>query len=197
MNEATRQEFTVDGFTFGSRDDVELANQELAAAKFIEKKVTGKSLETLKSVYEGCIERRMFRTPVGYAYLKELQHRMRTMGMPKDNIAGIPLYQIYNDKLENEPKPPRAIVIPKKKDNLRRINAWLILAVTLLIVLVIALFVITLTGENPNVLNYRYTIENEYANWQQELKDREAVIRAKERELGIKASGDIEEYGDE
>ena len=40
-------------------------------------------------------------------------------------------------------------------------------------------------GENVNILNYRYKIENEYSIWQQELEEREAVIRKKEAELRI------------
>ena len=54
-----------------------------------------------------------------------------------------------------------------------------------LVVLVILLFVITITGENANIINYRNAIENEYSQWEDELTAREQVVREKERELGI------------
>ena len=40
-------------------------------------------------------------------------------------------------------------------------------------------------GENVNILNYRYKIENEYSIWQQELEEREAAVKAKEAELRL------------
>ena len=54
-----------------------------------------------------------------------------------------------------------------------------------LIIIVIGMFIITIIGENVNILNYRYKIENEYSVWQQELEEREAVIREKEAELRL------------
>ena len=55
----------------------------------------------------------------------------------------------------------------------------------LLLVAVIAMFVIALSSSHPNILNYRSAILNEYASWQQELSEREQIIRDKERDLKI------------
>ena len=54
-------------------------------------------------------------------------------------------------------------------------------------ILVVLLFVITLTGENANIINYRNAIVNEYSDWEDELTQREQIVREKERELGISA----------
>ena len=50
--------------------------------------------------------------------------------------------------------------------------------------LIVAMFAITFTSKNPNILNYRQAITNEYSTWEQELTEREKVIREKERQLG-------------
>lgn len=55
----------------------------------------------------------------------------------------------------------------------------------LLVVAVIAMFVMTLISDSPNVLNYRTAILNEYSSWQQDLLERERIVREKERELKI------------
>ena len=55
----------------------------------------------------------------------------------------------------------------------------------MLAVLVIVLFAIGLTGKNPTIINYRSKIVNQYASWEQELKEREAGVREKEAQLGI------------
>ena len=51
--------------------------------------------------------------------------------------------------------------------------------------IIVLLFWITITGENTNALNYKRVLNNKYASWEEELKEREAVIREKERELQI------------
>ena len=60
----------------------------------------------------------------------------------------------------------------------------------LLVVLVLAMFVITLKSDNPNILNYRQAITNEYASWEQELTERENKVREKEQMLGMEAESD-------
>ena len=57
-------------------------------------------------------------------------------------------------------------------------------------VLVFAMFVITLQSDNPNILNYRQAITNEYASWEQELTERENKVREKEQKLGMEAESD-------
>ena len=183
MDEAQKKEFTVGGFTFGNKEDVELAEQEISAVKFIDKKIEGRNAETIKSVYQAALEKRLFRTPVGYTYLYDLQRKRIGMGISKEDIPGVPLYQVFNSNLDDKPKPERTVRIRKKKDELHRKNARLTIAVLVLAFLVVVLFAISMTGSSPTVLNYRRTVQNEYAEWEQQLKDREAAVREKEREL--------------
>ncbi len=39
---------------------------------------------------------------------------------------------------------------------------------------------------NPNILNYEVTIQNRYAQWQQELQSEEESLKAREHELNNK-----------
>jgi hypothetical protein len=55
----------------------------------------------------------------------------------------------------------------------------------LLVLLVVILFVISQTGSNPTVLNYKTKIINQYTSWEQELSEREAAVAEKEAQLGI------------
>lgn len=187
MDEEAKRELTVNGFQFGSKEDVELAEQELSTVKYIEGRIQNRGSDTIMSVYKGAIERKMFRTPVGYAYMRDLQKKMAAMGVRREDIPGVPLYQIYNNNLSEEVTPRRTITIPKrkKKSAIIRMNRTLIMVNIILILLIIALFVINIKGSTPTVLNYKYAIENEYASWEQELKERENAVREKERELNI------------
>lgn len=188
MDDNMRKEFTVNGFTFGSPTDVELAKNELATVKYIDKKIENRSADTVLSVYQGAIERKMFRTPVGYSYMHDLQKRMVALGMKKDQIPGVPLYQVYNNQIAEDVKhSDRDVTVSKKKkrDALKVKNRNLTIAVIVMAVIIIALFAISLNASAPNILNYRNNIQNEYAAWEEELTERENAVREKERELNI------------
>ena len=55
----------------------------------------------------------------------------------------------------------------------------------LMVVMIIAMFVIALESDHPNIINYKREIVNEYSEWEQELTEREQAVRAAEREVGI------------
>ena len=184
----------MNGFQFGSDKDRELAETEYSSIQYINGKIENRSAETILSVYQGAIERRMFRTPVGYAYLHDLQKKMVSMGMPKEKIPPIPLMQVFDNSATVEDKPRREVVANKRKkrNELREKNRILVIANIVLILLVIALFAISLKGSTPNMLNYRSAIINEYSSWEQELSLREGQIREKEKELGISSTKETE-----
>ena len=194
MEDGNVRKNTVNGFQFGSDKDRELAETEYSSIQYINGKIENRSAETILSVYQGAIERRMFRTPVGYAYLHDLQKKMVSMGMPKEKIPPIPLMQVFDNSATVEDKPRREVVANKRKkrNELREKNRILVIANIVLILLVIALFAISLKGSTPNMLNYRSAIINEYLSWEQELSLREGQIREKEKELGISSPEETE-----
>lgn len=55
----------------------------------------------------------------------------------------------------------------------------------ILILLVIAMFVITLTSNHPNILNYKSNLISRYSQWEQELEQREQAVKQKEAQLNI------------
>lgn len=177
----------VNGFCFNSIEDAEVADRELKSIKYIDNNIKGKSAETIMQVFNGALEKRMFSTPVGYAYLHDMQKRMVDAGMDADDIPSIPLYQNFGSSISEEVHFPRAVTVNtrKKRDELKEKNRLLTIINVILALLIVALFAISMTGSNPNVLNYRNAIENEYSSWQQQLDEREKVVREKERELGI------------
>ena len=194
MEDGNVRKYTVNGFQFGSDKDRELAETEYSSIQYINGKIENRSAETILSVYQGAIERKMFRTPVGYAYLHDLQKRMVSMGMPREKIPPIPLMQVFDNSATVEDKPRREVVANKRKkrNELREKSRILVIANIVLILLVIALFAISLKGSTPNMLNYRSARINEYSSWEQELSLREGQIREKEKELGISSPEETE-----
>lgn len=54
-----------------------------------------------------------------------------------------------------------------------------------LMMAVAGMFWIALGAGQPNILNYEEMLLNRYAGWEQELAEREQIIREKERELSL------------
>ena len=186
MEQDTKKQYTIDGYVFGDMADVEIANQELCKINYIEKKIERHNGETILAVYQAALEKRMFRTPIGYNYLHQMQKRLVGMGIDKERIPPIPLFQVFNNKYKTEERKPRLTVkkqIPMDVKKLRY-SIWVNV---ILFILVILLFAITVTGENANAINYRHAIQNEYSEWADDLMQREQIMREKERELGISA----------
>lgn len=186
MEQETREQYTVNGFLFGNPTDVEIANQEQSKIQYINKKIERHSGETILAVYQAALEKKMFRTPVGYCYLYQMQKKLISMGIEKSRIPAIPLYQVFNSDYKTEERKPK---IPPKKlvpPDVKKLR-YSIMGNVILVILVIALFAITLMGENANIINYRSAIVNQYSEWEDELTEREQIVREKERELGISA----------
>ena len=187
MEQETRNQFTVNGYLFGDAEDVKLAQQEVSAIRYMDKKMERYNGEGILAVYQAAIEKKIFRTPIGYQYLQQLQKRMQSMGVPKENIPPIPLYQVYNNRYKTETTPVRKPVKKKVDPQVKKLR-YSILGNVILVALVMILFAIAITGENANAINYRNAILNEYSQWEQELTEREDTVREKERELGISSS---------
>lgn len=184
MEQETKNQYTVNGYLFGDAEDVKLANQELSAIQYMDKKMERYNGEGILAVYQAALEKRLFRTPIGYQYLQQLQKRMMSLGVAKEKIPPIPLYQVYNDHYKKMETPVRKTVKKKVDPQVKKLRCSM-LGNFVLVILVILLFAITLTGENANIINYRNAIVNEYSQWEQELTERENTVREKERELGI------------
>ena len=163
MDKEQQNASSVNGYLFGSATDVELAKQELNTVKYIEKKIEDKNANTILAIYRAALDKKMFRTPVGYSYMHDLQKRMVSMGINREDIPPVPLYQVFDSKQQTE-KPPRVIKVKEKNEPLIRKNARLVIINIVLIVLIIVMFWISMSGSRPTVLNYRRAIENEYSS---------------------------------
>ncbi len=64
----------------------------------------------------------------------------------------------------------------------RRANVFMWITVVLAVV-VVGMFAITMTSDQPNILNYETKIINKYSSWEEELSEREKAVTEREQEL--------------
>lgn len=187
-------EYIAEGFSFQSAADAQLASQENKKIEYLQAHMSTSEPENILAIYQKAITDRIFRTPVGIIYLKRLQSFLiKSEEIDNDKIPAIPIEVAYERVLRAEPSPARqrikAASAPKKKKSM--LLPFSILLNMCLIVAVIAMFAMTLASEQPNIINYRKALTNQYAGWEQELTEREQAVRAREQELGISYDEEI------
>ncbi|MGN1313670.1 MAG: hypothetical protein ACI4VG_01495 [Lachnospiraceae bacterium] len=176
-------QLTVGGFLFGNMDDAKQAKEEEGMIKFLEQKLNFEDTTSTLRIYEKALKERIFKTPVGFEFLRRMQQEMLKRGVPEEKIEAISMYQVYSRT--EEVKPKRILKKKAKPDKTKiylRNSLWLNIV---LLILIVGMFILSLIGEAPNIVNYRYRIQDEYAAWEQELTEREERVREKEQELNL------------
>lgn len=180
-----RQDNVVEGFSFFTERDAALAVQEQKKIEYLETRVNYHNPTSILNIYQKAIKEHIFKTPVGLQYLRHLQEYLQgRTEIDADSIPPIPLYKNYDGEFREKSSPARSRIVPAKKKKSIALPMSVMLNVVLVIA-VIAMFVITLTSDQPNVLNYERALTNRYASWEQELTEREQAVREKERELKL------------
>ena len=182
---------SVDGYIFTDRENGSIAREEIQRINYISSKMNEDNPEAILSVYNKMIESNTFLTPVGLEYLRQLQaYLYKRAEIDDDRIQDIPvqvsyvdIHNRYNDKkdAEREQMGQRR----KRIKTFRQEYKTSLLVNLVLILMIIAMFIIVLKSDTPNMITYENAITNRYASWEQELTERESRVREKEAELGI------------
>lgn len=181
----------VGGYEFNAKEDAQLAKDELNAIKYVSAKTNTKDPKQVYNLYNKIIERKLFSTQIGMNYLKQLQTFLyKSSEIPNDKIQPIPINADTQEALDKRKEQIEfkselrnlSIQVAKYRNNFIRAMVLNII----LVIVIIAMFVILKTSSNPNILNYEVTIQNRYAQWQQELQSEEESLKAREQELNNK-----------
>ncbi len=178
------QSLTVRGYTFRTTEDAKLAEREAQKIDYIEKRLNYNRTENVLAVYKKALEEKTFQTPVGISYLEKIHDFLEESGSVMEEIPPIPLQTHFSRTVREQTNPARQRVkTVKKKDALKVKYRISVLLNLLLLLMVAAMFAIALNAKTPNMLNYEKTLTNKYAEWEQELDEREKQLREKEQEL--------------
>lgn len=189
-----KQVYIVGGIAFYDVESAKTAQNELKRIELLDEKMDYGDVESVAVVYDKARKNHIFKTPIGISYMMRLQNCLVQNRYP--GISEMPIYvqTEYGKQKENEKEKSHSnefwkARLENSREETKKQREKLRLSVglnLLLTVLVIALFIISQTGNNPTVLNYRSKIIDQYAQWQQQLEERELAVEQKEAELGIK-----------
>ncbi len=180
--------FMVGGYEFATKEDAQLAKDELNAIKYVSAKTNSKDPKQVYSLYNKIIERKLFSTQIGMNYLKSLQTFLyKSSEIPNDKIQPIPINADTQDEINIRRERSEfkselrdlSIKVAKYKNNFTRV----MIVNVILVIIIIAMFVILNTSSNPNIVNYEVNLQNKYAQWQEQLQSQEESLKARENEL--------------
>lgn len=180
--------FMVGGYEFATKEEAQLAKDELNANKYLSQKTNSKDPKQVYSLYNKIIERKLFSTHVGMNYLKNLQTFLyKSDEIPNDKIQPIPInsetqgeINIRRERSEFKSElRDMSVKVAKYKNNFTRV----MIINVVLIIIIIAMFVILNTSSNPNIINYEVNIQNKYSQWQEQLQSQEESLNARENAL--------------
>ena len=180
--------FMVGGYEFATKEEAQLAKDELNAIKYLSQKTNSKDPKQVYSLYNKIIERKLFSTHVGMNYLKNLQTFLyKSDEIPNDKIQPIPINAENKREINIRRKRSEfkselrdmSVKVAKYKNNFTRV----MIINVVLIIIIIAMFVILNTSSNPNIINYEVNIQNKYSQWQEQLQSQEESLNARENAL--------------
>ena len=79
VNALSSNNLIFDGFQFYTIEDAEIATAEQKKIEFLSKKLNFSNPASIHQVYEKIVEERMFKTPVGLSFLKQIQNILWTV----------------------------------------------------------------------------------------------------------------------
>ena len=182
------QVYVVEGFAFTSEKEAEQAKKEREGIRYIKEKTNMSNPDMVLQIYNKMVREKMFVTAVGYAYLFDLQEYLRTnLQINDEDILPIGIVHPTIQESLKEEKQKHQLQIQEMKKKATKKPASdaemqnkykLSLLVNLILAISVAfMFVISATSGHPTILNYEEELINRYSAWEQELTEREAILR--------------------
>ena len=179
----TKDDLVVEGYHFATMADAETARMDLKRIKNLEDNLDYRKPQNVLQIYHKALETRILQTPIGFAYLLTIQEHLKRCGISEDKIRPIPLNMTFTNKTEANRSIRRSIVARQPEYKGRFITS--VCLNVLMIIVIAAMFSISLKSDSPTIINYRRAVVNEYSDWEQELTQREQAVREAERKYGI------------
>lgn len=181
----------MDGFVFGNDAEAQQAAKELQGIRYIREKTDMGQPEQVLETYNKIVRENLFETAVGISYLKEMQkYLVRLPAVKNEEILPIIVrHPVLETDMRRKMRAAGNEAASKKaaaRESVYRKKYRIALFIAaVLAVSVIGMFVISATNQSPTVLNYENALIDRYAQWEQELTEREAALNERERALGL------------
>ena len=179
---------TVRGFKFSTLADAKTAEEEYKKMVYIQQRMNKNNPEEVLAIYDKMIENGLFVTPVGVDFLMRVREFLEECGaIEPDRIRPIGTGSLFTQRARNEARAaarPRVTTDLVAENKKLKHKYYIALATSIIsIILVAVMFFVARSSDNPNILNYKTAVENQYADWEESLSQREQELRQREEAL--------------
>lgn len=208
----SRTPYETGGFAFADEKMLEKAMKEEEGIRYIKNSANMKEPQVVFQIYSQMVRQRLFETPVGYVYLKDLQDYLKAEPeISNQDIPAIPVAS-YREKpseaketQEKNPggnrslksqeviREPRRRPVKTKTKIIRKTKVqnvdykpWFRASLSvsiILLLIVIGMFAVTATSGNVNIVNYENALIEKYEDWETQLKEKEEKLKEREKAL--------------
>lgn len=177
-----RTDNCVGDFLFQNNDEASAAKTEAEKIEKIEEKLGEASPELLYKLYNKCIEKNTFSTPVGLQFMHELKQKVEK-SMPEGTVI-LPIPVKKENSVAHAKEPVSATSMESVAKKYLGYFRWSVFINIVMFLVILFMFYVVTTGDHPNVVNYENAVLNKYSAWEQELDAREEALREAEKEAG-------------
>ncbi|PHU35126.1 hypothetical protein [Pseudobutyrivibrio ruminis] len=199
--------YNIGGYIFNDEESAKKAAKELKTVEYILGQIKEADEKTVLLIYNKLLKQRLFSTEIGLGFLSQLRQNLLASGMfAEDEVEDV--YTIGEQELQSESDEKgddsdaqeknrvlsKSDTSPKLKQirKLKIINSVLIVVSLTLLLCVIGMFYVSSTINSPTILNYEETITDQYSTWKQELDEREAELKAREKALEERENSSVQ-----
>lgn len=181
--------FEFQGYSFDTAKEMDLAKKEAESIEYIKAKMELKNREKARKLYDSLVEKQSFVTPIGIQFMKEIQQDLSMFS--SSPLKGVPVHLALDKVNKNQGKLTKGFIaesidrsvhqVDIYKDKLR--NSKII--ITFLVVLILAMFAVVLLGKNSPFQDAEQKLQDKYAVWEEQLKEKEQYLLEKEEQLNL------------
>ena len=183
------EKYIVDGYQFTNQKDYDDAKNEKKGIKYLTAQIDWNDSNRVRQLYCDLCEQKIFRTPIGIDFMKKMRANLTKCAEGDKPLPYVCVPSVNAEEYEKAVK----IETKKREDSIKEMNRansklrgklkTAVFLNILLIVVIIFMFILANTSSNPNIINYERKIQDKYAKWAEELKDKENELRARENAL--------------
>ena len=200
--------YNIGGYIFNDEESAKKAAKELKTVEYILGQIKEADEKTVLQIYNKLLKQRLFSTEIGLGFLSQLRQNLLASGLfAEDEVEDV--YTIGEQELQSESDEKgdddsdaqeknrvlsKSNTSPELKQirKLKIINSVLIVVSLTLLLCVIGMFYVSSTINSPTILNYEETITDQYSTWKQELDEREAELKAREKALEERENSSVQ-----
>ena len=187
------KDFVVMGYEFDNEKAYLAAKQEMEEILQLKIDYDVKTYNGYLEFYNSIIDNKLDRTPIGIEYARNMQRELLKNTKDKSIIRNIMITDSLNEneikeKVISRRKHEKFKNLEKNLTKYKDLYVKMIIVNVILVATIIVMFIMSEKSEKYDLDYYRESIENEYLDWENNLKERESSLEENENEDYEKAS---------